>query len=148
MKEITIIKNLNELDLFAKTLLEYLSENNKQKQTIAFSGDLGAGKTATVQALAKCLGINEVVTSPTFTIMKQYQIQRPDNFKQLIHIDAYRIESMEELRPLRLDNLIKTEGNLICIEWAERISNILPNDTIFLRFKSVDENTREVVFKA
>lgn len=148
MKEITIVKNLYELESFAKTILAYLIENNKQKQTIAFSGDLGAGKTATVQALAKCLGIGEVVTSPTFTIMKQYQIKELSNFKQLIHIDAYRIESMEELRPLRLDNLIKTEGNLICIEWAERISDILPDDTIFLRFKSIDESTREVVFKA
>lgn len=78
--------------------------------------------------------------------MKSYVVPGQGQFQRLIHMDAYRIETLEELRPLGLEELLLTPGNLICIEWAERIASILPKDTIYLTFKTIDEDTREVAF--
>jgi len=142
----TVIKGLEEIRLFAQNLRRYLSDNKKTLQVISLSGNLGAGKTTLVQQLARELGIQETVTSPTFTIMKSYLVPGPHQFQRLIHIDAYRIESLEELRPLGLENLLLAEGNLICIEWAERIAPVLPKDSIHLTLKTINEDTREAVF--
>ncbi len=147
MPETTIIKDLVELGAFAKNLLTYLSENQDKYHVIALSGDLGAGKTAFVQQLAKELGIDEVVTSPTFTIMKQYQVPQPNQFKQLFHMDAYRLDSLDEVRPLGISELMKSKTNLLCIEWAEKIEEVLPEGTIYLSFKISNEDNREVVLK-
>ena len=98
------------------------------------SGDLGAGKTAFVKCVAKELGIKEVVTSPTFVIMKIYQIDLVGMknipvidfpWKQLIHIDAYRLERGEELEALKFSELVKDRDNLILIEWPENVMKIL-----------------------
>lgn len=146
MQTRTVIKGLGEVKLFAQNLLSYVSGNKKTPQVISFTGNLGTGKTTLVQQIALELGIKETVTSPTFTIMKSYKVPEPHQFQQLIHIDAYRIESLEELRPLGLKELLLAEGNFVCIEWAERIAPVLPKDTIYLTLKSLDEETREVIF--
>ena len=142
----TVIKGLDEVKLFAQKLLRYLSENGKNIQVISLSGNLGAGKTTLVQQLALELGVQETVTSPTFTIMKSYPVPDSDQFQNLVHMDAYRIEALDELRPLGLEHLLMTPGNLVCIEWAERIAPVLPKDTIYLTLQTIDEETREVIF--
>ena len=142
--KIHTIKNLSELKIFAKDFVDTIKINNKeQAKVIALSGDLGAGKTTLVQHLAKELGIFEVVTSPTFTIMKIYPMNN-QNFKRLVHIDAYRIESLEELRPLRLSEILADKENLVCIEWAERISPILPRDITKIEIKTLATKDREI----
>jgi tRNA threonylcarbamoyladenosine biosynthesis protein TsaE len=147
MQPRTVIKGLGEVKLFAQHLLTYLSQNQKTTQVISLTGNLGAGKTTLVQQLARELGIQETVTSPTFTIMKSYAVPQPHHFERLVHMDAYRIEDLEELRPLGLEGFLTTPGNLICIEWAERIASVLPQDTIYLTLKTIDEETREVIFE-
>ncbi|HMO77595.1 MAG TPA: tRNA (adenosine(37)-N6)-threonylcarbamoyltransferase complex ATPase subunit type 1 TsaE [Candidatus Paceibacterota bacterium] len=142
----TEIKGLAELRTFAANLLRYLSENKKSPTVIALSGNLGAGKTTLVQQLALELGIKETVTSPTFTIMKSYEVAEPELFQKLIHMDAYRIDSLDELRPLGLKSMLKEPANLFCIEWAERIAAVLPGDTIYLTLNTIDVDTREIVF--
>ena len=92
---------------------------------IALRGDLGAGKTAFVQQLAKYFGLEENVSSPTFTIMKKYELPHP-KFKQLIHIDAYRIESEHELGPLQFSSVLHEPKSVVCIEWPEKISSAIP----------------------
>ena len=96
---------------------------------IALSGDLGAGKTTLVQTLARRLGVTDTVTSPTFVVMKQYETT-DGSFTSLIHIDAYRIEDVDEMRPLGFTSLLAEPGTLVCIEWAERIGDLLPLHTI------------------
>lgn len=96
---------------------------------LALSGDLGAGKTTLVQLLAKVLGVTETVTSPTFVVMKQYETMNV-TFTELVHIDAYRIEDIDEMRPLGFTALLAQSGLLMCIEWAERIESLLPAHTI------------------
>ncbi len=145
MKTTTTISSLEELDIFAKNFL--LTINNlesKKTVVVALSGDLGAGKTTLVQHLARGMGINEIVTSPTFTIMKIYQAEETSTFTQLVHMDAYRIESLEELQPLRFEEIISSEKTLICIEWAEKIKAVLPSHTTYLDIKITQGEKREI----
>ena len=95
---------------------------------LGLSGDLGAGKTTFVQHLARALGVTESVTSPTFVIMKSYATTDPQ-WQQLVHIDAYRIESVDELAVLGFATLLQQNNTIICIEWAERVASLLPPHT-------------------
>lgn len=145
MKKITI-ENLIDLENFAKELLgEILAKKTEKNQAtiIALSGNLGAGKTTFVQLLAKELGVSEKVTSPTFTIMKGYELVGGE-FKHLIHMDAYRIEDLNELSPLRFSELITNKTNLLCIEWAEKIQPALPSEIIKINIEILPDETREI----
>lgn len=90
-------------------------------EVICMNGDLGVGKTVFVQALAKALGIEDYINSPTFTIVNQYEGRLP-----LYHFDVYRINDCEEMYDIGYDEYIG--GNGVCvIEWAENIKEILPD---------------------
>lgn len=143
MKEMTKIIALSEIEQFASDFLDGL-EPSDGATVAALSGDLGAGKTTFVKALAKALGVTEHVTSPTFTIMSGYDTNN-DRFEQLIHMDAYRIEDESELGPLRFDELLQQPNTLFCIEWAERIKDSLPENVVQIVFAPGDtEETRTV----
>ncbi len=108
---------------------------------IALQGDLGAGKTTFAQAFGKIMGVTENMPSPTFVIMKSYDIdpaktgQVGRGFKKLIHIDAYRLEKEEELLHLGWDELIQNPENIILIEWPERVEKLIPKDAKRIHFK-------------
>lgn len=108
---------------------------------VALHGDLGAGKTTFTQALGQSLGVTEHITSPTFTIMKGYETT-DETFTRLIHMDAYRIDDISELGPLRFSDILASPNTLFCIEWAEKIKDALPEEAIQLTLEVVDENTR------
>lgn len=105
-----------------------------QAVVIALSGDLGAGKTTLVQYLAKALGVTQTVQSPTFVIMKSYETSH-EEFKRLIHMDAYRIKDLSELGPLRFTELLATPQSLFCIEWAEKIHQALPARLLLIQLE-------------
>ncbi|MCA9363330.1 tRNA (adenosine(37)-N6)-threonylcarbamoyltransferase complex ATPase subunit type 1 TsaE [Candidatus Kaiserbacteria bacterium] len=109
-----------------KPLIKQLIESESDNLIIALEGDLGAGKTTFTQELGKCLGVEEVITSPTFTIMKQYNLS-DKKFKTLVHIDAYRIESEAEVEPLHIKELLENPNTVICIEWPENIREVIPS---------------------
>ena len=138
-----MIKNLEELDIFVGDFLKEL----KQKETaiiIALSGDLGAGKTALVKLAAKYLGISEQVTSPTFVIQKEYEIQNHSFLKKMIHIDAYRLESPAELEYLKWSEIISDNKNIIFIEWPEQVHSIDMPNVIKMNIEILDDNLREI----
>ncbi len=112
---------------------------------VALHGDLGAGKTTLVQAIARTLGVTETVTSPTFVVMKQYEIEHAD-FTTLVHIDAYRIETTDEMRPLGFAQLLAEPRTLICIEWAERIATLLPDTTVHMSLELNADGTRTLTY--
>jgi tRNA threonylcarbamoyladenosine biosynthesis protein TsaE len=127
--------------------------NSARATIVGLYGDLGSGKTAFTQGVAESLGITDRVTSPTFVIEKIYEIQKlssastqayPQAFKHLIHIDAYRIEHSDELVHLGWNDIVKDAGNLILVEWPERIADIMPPEHTRLKFTFIDETTREI----
>lgn len=147
-KKYTIF-DLTELKALATLLVnDFLSKikTSDQATVVALSGDLGAGKTALVKLVAKELGIFETITSPTFNIIKLYQITGHEKFKQLVHIDAYRIDDISELRPLRFAEFLNDKNNLVCIEWPEKIKAVLPADTINISIKILPAEEREITF--
>jgi len=115
-----------------------------QNLVLALEGDLGAGKTTFTQQLAKMLSVEEHVTSPTFTIMKGYEITHPD-FTTLIHIDAYRIESEEEAVPIKIVSLLTQPQAIVCIEWPEQIASYIPKTAVRLQFTITENENRHVV---
>lgn len=101
---------------------------------IGLQGELGSGKTHFVQKFGQMIGIEEPIVSPTFIIMKFYDIDWC-GFKKLIHIDAYRLENSKELLDIGWNNLIEDPENLIMVEWPERVEGILPKDSRRIFFK-------------
>ncbi len=108
---------------------------------ICLNGDLGAGKTLFSKAFASSLGIEGVITSPTFNIVKEYY----DAEMPLIHMDVYRLE--DDNNDFGIEDYFEKEAVCI-IEWAELIKNQLPNERLELEFKIIDENKRLIVLKA
>ena len=99
---------------------------------LTLSGELGAGKTTFVQGIAEALGVREVVTSPTFVIEKVYTLEG-QRWQRLIHIDAYRLHDPHELEMLGWKELLLDAGNLIVLEWPERVELIIPDTAIRIR---------------
>lgn len=131
--------------LLVKNDMDGMEYAENRALVVGLSGDLGAGKTAFSQRMAKLLGVGDVVNSPTFVIQKNYLTQNPV-FKNFVHIDAYRLEGGEEIEKLKFRELLKTPETLIFIEWPEKVAEILPKNTIMLSFESIDENTRKISY--
>lgn len=108
-------------------------------EIIAMTGDLGAGKTTMTKSLAKGLDIDEHITSPTFTIVNEY-----DGRLKLFHFDVYRIDYIEEMYDLGYEEYFYS-GGVCIIEWANLIEEILPKDIINIEISALDEYTREIV---
>lgn len=133
--------------VFAKTL--------NGGEAIGLIGDLGAGKTVFVQGIAEELGVKEKITSPTFVILKEYNILRPkvhpqgvhDKVKKFVHVDAYRAENIEDIKSVGIEDFFDRDDVIAVVEWAEKIKEILPKNTIYINFKHLDENKREIKIK-
>ena len=137
-------KSLEETAEIAKIFLDSLKASDKAT-VVAFYGNLGAGKTTFIQALAKEMGIDEPTTSPTFIIQKSYKTNGSE-FETLVHIDAYRLGSGDDLLKLRFEETLALPKTLICIEWPGNVESALPEDAIKMECKFVDEVTREYGF--
>jgi len=130
----------------ASNLLRELASAPKETAAvITLTGNLGAGKTTLVQSIARALGVSEVVTSPTFVVMKSYQTTHAV-FTTLVHIDAYRIDDVAELEVLHFKELLATQNTLICIEWPERIMNAIPNGPIEVSLDLNPAGTRTISY--
>ena len=120
------LQNLAETKQVAVDWLASISNTyagRDEALVIGLSGHLGAGKTAFTKIVAKTLGVEEEVTSPTFVIMKMYEMNAQNlvPWKRLVHIDAYRLERSEELAALDWEKLVADKNNLILIEWPENV---------------------------
>lgn len=151
-----IICSADEMKAFSKDFLNDLVKSissstsfDKTKATmISLYGDLGAGKTTFVQGIAKSLGIEKRVISPTFVIERRYEIDQINNphlpWKKLIHIDAYRINDSKEMGTLDWEENLTDPNNLIIIEWPERVADILPKNSFKIEFVHKGEDNREI----
>ena len=143
-------------DLVLKTL------KSKGPIIVILEGELGAGKTTFVKGFAKALGIKVKVKSPTFTLMKTYKVSslkklqitnyklqtnskfKIPNSKFLVHLDCYRVRDHKDLATLDLKTIFNTSGNIVLIEWPERVSKILPKKLIKVHIDHIGENKRKI----
>lgn len=130
-----ISHNVAETEAFA----EQLAATFIGGEVVLLYGELGAGKTHFVKGLAKGLGVDDTVTSPTFALHNSYEGRLTLN-----HFDFYRIEDSEEVVVLGLDELFYDKQAVSAIEWSENIKDLLPKGCISVTIDKVDEHTRRI----
>jgi tRNA threonylcarbamoyladenosine biosynthesis protein TsaE len=138
-----VTRNVEETRIVGASLAPALLPGD----VVSLTGDLGAGKTAFVQGLAAALGVEKRVTSPTFTIVHQYDGRFP-----IIHLDIYRLQSFQEVIDLGFEEFLAPEA-IVAIEWGEAISPMLPRRYLEIEMRRVVDTTededhlRRLVFK-
>lgn len=144
MKKI-VLKNEGETISFAKNFAKNLSGG----ETIALTGDLGSGKTTFTKALAHQIGIKDTITSPTFNIIRAYNIPKSKQrlSTKLFHIDVYRLNNENELLELGVEDFFRSTKTITIIEWAEKVKKILPKNTVFIDFNIGKNNERIISIK-
>ncbi len=132
-------KYISKNPLETEKIGEQLGEKINSGVVVAFKGGLGMGKTCFTRGLARGLGSSDTVTSPTFALINEYLSGR----LPLYHFDMYRISGWEDLYSTGFFDYIEQGGVLAC-EWSENIENALPEDTIFVEFERIDDETRQI----
>lgn len=130
-------KSPDETIKLAKNIAKFLQKGD----VLALEGTLAAGKTTFTKGIAQFLNITEAITSPTFTLISEYEGILP-----LYHMDMYRLENMDELREIGAEELIYGSG-ISVIEWSEKIADELPAKTITIKFEINTEETRKISIK-
>ena len=150
MKQEMKLDNLDEIAI--SVINESKKLSNEKASIIALNGELGAGKTTLTKVICKILGIKGNIISPTFVIMKYYDLGKnkeellSPSIKRLIHIDAYRLNNADELLKLGFEEISRNKENLIIIEWPERVIKCLGNNVLNIKLNHKDENTRTIQF--
>lgn len=118
---------------------EEIGSSLRGGEILAFEGGMGTGKTTFIQGLAKGLGIKNKIVSPTFILMRTYG--------HFYHLDLYRLEGniKNGVRDLGLFDIIKDKNNIVAIEWAEKIREILPESTTWVKFEDMEDDARKIV---
>lgn len=142
-------RSVEETYTLAQRLVRAL-KNRKEVQgaatVLALTGNLGAGKTAFVKGMARALELPDTVTSPTFVIEKIYYLEEQP-WSMLVHIDAYRLESDDELHAIGWYDAVTDPHNLIAIEWPENVALAIPDRAVTLSFEVEDETTRSITIE-
>lgn len=147
MKKVS--KSIKETTEIAKTFLDKILKvkNPANKATVVcLSGNLGAGKTAFTQGVAKHLGVKGKVVSPTFVIYKKYPL-RGKKHKYLFHLDAYRLKNEKELLHLEWNKIINDKENLVIVEWPENVSKVVPRNAKYVYISSGENDSRILELK-
>jgi tRNA threonylcarbamoyladenosine biosynthesis protein TsaE len=144
-KQVFLSKNALQTQKLAGQILKQVvgAKNRKIAAILALEGELGGGKTTFVQGLAEALGVKERTTSPTFVILRRFKLHA-SGFKNLYHIDCYRLDDPKELAQLGFEEILKDPKNLVVIEWANKIKKIIPKNAIWLNFKWLAKNQRKI----
>ena len=147
--EINITKSPLETQKLAGDFAMLLGNN-----VVSLYGEMGSGKTTFVQGLALGLGIKRRIVSPTFILVREYKLKTSrfaeasldkQNSKSFYHIDLYRTETIDDIKGLGIDEIIAKGNNIVAIEWAEKIKNLLPKERVDVYFEYLDENRRRIV---
>jgi len=116
-------------------------------EILALYGDLGSGKTTFVQGLAKGLGIDKQIISPTFIIMRTYDLGNREQGignRNFYHVDLYRISTEEDVQSLGLLELLNQPENVVVIEWPDKIENLLPEKRVNIYFEYLGDDRRQI----
>lgn len=133
---IITVDKLADLDSAAKKVIEAIGN----RKVVALYGQMGAGKTTLIKHLCKVLGVQDVVNSPSFSLVNEYQ---RSNGEPIYHFDFYRINKIEEVFDFGYEEYFFS-NNLCLIEWPEVIEDLIPDDAVKLCIRVVDEGRREI----
>ncbi len=134
--ESLILKSLSDLNIVAEKFLRLM----KDQKVFAFFGPMGVGKTTFIKALCNELGVVEIVTSPTFALVNEYQTNKGD---EIYHFDFYRIEKIEEVYDFGYEDYFFS-GNYCFIEWPDKIAEILPENVVFVQMVENEDSSRTI----
>lgn len=137
------IANLEELPAKAAELLEIIGD----RKVVAFDAPMGAGKTTLIGEICRRLGVTDDISSPTFAIVNDYQIDTPPHKgEHIYHFDCYRIEDAREAEDMGAEDYFYS-GALCLIEWPDRIEEFLPDNTLWIRIRLNPDNSRSVIIE-
>lgn len=136
MRKISI-QNIADIDDAARQLLEAIGE----QRVVALSGKMGAGKTTLTSAMMRVLGMDDEASSPTFAIVNEYHSSKTG--QTVYHFDFYRLESPAEALEIGIEDYWES-GSLCIMEWTENIEAILPDDTLTVEIRELDDHSREI----
>ena len=131
---------INNLDCIREAAREFI-DNMGGHHVFAFYGKMGAGKTTFIKAVCEELGVDDVITSPTFAIINEY-ITATDS---IYHFDFYRIKKLEEVYDMGYEDYFYS-GSLCFIEWPELIEEVLPEDAVKVQITEKEDGTRAILF--
>ncbi|TRZ45223.1 tRNA (adenosine(37)-N6)-threonylcarbamoyltransferase complex ATPase subunit type 1 TsaE [Robertkochia solimangrovi] len=131
----TIVYELDTVNATAAKILDLL-----KYKTVLFKGKMGAGKTTLIKALVKAMGSEDIVSSPTFSLVNEYEGEEGS----IYHFDLYRLENSSDAYDIGLDEYLDS-GQYCLIEWPERISDILSNEVSLIEIKVLFNGKREVL---
>ncbi len=130
----TVTHNEQETEAFGRLLSDKILSGS----VLCLYGEMGAGKTAFVRGLAEGLGIQEPVTSPTFTIVNEYHGKR-----DLIHFDMYRLSSADELFDIGWEDYLQRDA-VLAVEWSENVEDAFDGSELVIRITKLSESEREI----
>jgi len=139
-----VIKDIEHIREAAREFIEHIGD----RRVFAFYGKMGAGKTTFVKAICEELGVEDVITSPTFAIINEYTFNTQHsmlNTPQIFHFDFYRIKKLEEVYDMGYEDYFYS-GALCFIEWPELIEEILPDDAVRVSIAEQEDGSRVVSF--
>ena len=139
------IQDLEHIREAARTFIEHIGEST----VFAFYGKMGAGKTTFIKAICEELGVEDVITSPTFAIVNEYTISHQPSpvthHPVVYHFDFYRIKKLEEVYDMGFEDYFYS-GALCLIEWPELIEEVLPEDAVKVHITENPDGTRTISF--
>lgn len=127
-----------------KTAAREFVDSMGESRVFAFYGKMGAGKTTFIKAVCEVLGVDDVITSPTFAIVNEYSAGAADGAKTIYHFDFYRIKQMEEVYDMGYEDYFYSRA-LCFIEWPELIEPLLPEDAVRVDIVVNDDDSRSVI---
>lgn len=127
---------ISDINRVARMFIDQIGENT----VFAFNGSMGAGKTTFIKAVCEELGVEDVINSPTFAIVNEYETK---NGSLIYHFDCYRLKSVEEALNFGAEDYLYS-GNLCFIEWPEKIDTLLPENTVFVNIKVLSDTKRAI----
>jgi len=129
------------LDEISQVAQKVIAQN--PNKVILFHGEMGAGKTTFIKALSKSLGVSEATSSPTFSLVNEYQTTEGD---LVYHFDVYRLENESEAYDMGIDEYLYS-GEWCFIEWAEKIPSLIPSEHSTITLKVNKDGTRKLILK-
>ncbi len=133
-----VIFSLQEINEAALKVVEQLGNN----KVIALHGEMGAGKTTFTNSFCKALGVIDVVSSPTFSIINVYETK---NDNTIYHLDLYRLKNEEEAINAGVEDCLYS-GNICLVEWPDKLPTIFPEETLHINFELIDDTKRRISY--